>query len=141
MPKQGEILRLRTAIEMYRDVTRRVFHRTTALVFTHDDTTDARALCEVCTEHDENEPEQVAAAAATADGSRARPHRLDDEAAVLFAATADPSEFDNLRRRGWPGTAAAGSALLPPCGPECHICFPTPEDNAAAYRRARRGRK
>jgi hypothetical protein len=128
----------RTVIEQYKDYSRKIFHRTTELVFTHDDTGAARALCEVCPDHDENEPEQVAVAGAAADGSRTRMHRLDGEAAALFAATADPHEFDELRRQGWPGTAAAGSALLPPCDASCTICNPTPESNAARYRRARR---
>jgi preprotein translocase subunit YajC len=137
----GEPLPPRTVIERYKDYSRKIFHRTPELVFTHDDTDDARSLCEVCPDHDENEPEQVATAGATADGSRTRVHKLDGAAAALFAATADPHEFDELRRQGWPGWAASGSQLLPPCGPECHICFSTAEDNIAAHRRARRKKK
>lgn len=140
--RQLQRLQLRTVREKYKDGTVKVFHRTQNLVFTHADTQPARLACEICAEQDELNPvQQIAVGTATADGSRARPHKLDEEATLLLAVAADPSEFDKLRRRGWPGWAASGSQLLPPCGNECHICNPTPEDNVAAHRRARKGRK
>ena len=138
MPRSpSAALKLRTITEVYKDGSRKVFHRTRKLVLSHGEDDLARALCEVCAEQSGEDAGQLPAGPSV-DGSRVRAHKLDEDADALFAATADPSEFDKLRRQGWPGTTAPASQLLPPCGDECTICNPTKESNAAAYRRARR---
>jgi hypothetical protein len=141
MPRSpSAALKLRTITEVYKDGSRKIFHRTRKLVLSHGEDELARALCEVCAEQSGGDAGQLPAGPSV-DGSRVRPHKLDDEAAALFAATADPSEFDKLRRQGWPGTTVPGSQLLLPCGQECTICHPTAESNAAAWRRARKGKR
>ncbi len=129
----------RRVVEAYSDGHREVFHRTKSEVFTHQDTAEARSHCDVCST--EGEELRLPAASAAADGGSSRTHRLDLEAKMLQASCADPSEFDRLRLDGWPGFAAPGSHLLPPCGAECLICNPTVESSRASHRRAARIRK
>jgi hypothetical protein len=134
------VLRLRTLIEKYRDGHRELFHRTATLVFTHPDTQKAREACEVCIEESADSPALPPPEGVGSEGERLRPHKLDAAALELFAATADPAEFDKLRKLGWPGMAAHGNQLLAPCGPECGVCNPTIEITERA-RRAKRRRK
>lgn len=119
-----------TKVEVYKDGMRRVFHRTPKECFTHPDTPAAREACETC-----------AVVEPAASAPERKPHRLDEEADELFARCAEPSEFDALRRRGWPGLALSASQLLPPCGAECGVCNPTSEIIMASRRRARRNAK
>jgi hypothetical protein len=134
--RSSSLLRRGTKTLVYRDGRRMTFHRTSKLVFEHPATEEGRLACEVCAEI---EPK------AAAPEIKRRPHKLDGEADELFARCASPDEFNDLRRRGWPGTEAPASQLLPACGPECGICAPTSEQILASHRRAaaarRKGRK
>jgi hypothetical protein len=123
----GPKLRHTTKVERYKDGRRAVFHRTAKLAFTHPDDDEARAGCEICAEA-EKSPER-------------KPHRLDLEAELLLARVAEPAEFDELRKRGWPGIGIPASQSLAPCQSSCGVCFPTAEITMAAHRRNKRGRK
>lgn len=124
MRKAVAALKAGTHVELYKDGHREVFHHTAREVFTHPDTPEWRASCEACVKLAESR-------------RKIRPdHRLDREAEDLMARTADPREFDELRKRGWPGSEASGSAILDPCGSECGICNPTVEHVRASARRA-----
>lgn len=128
-------LRYRTCTEIYQDGTLKVFHRTETLVFTHPDSDKDHLACEVCTPAEED----IDICREVFKTDR-RPHKLDAEADELLARCADPSEFDALRRRGWPGYSV-GTQVLPPCGDKCTICTPTRESVMASHRRARKGKK